>query len=145
MQKCHQLSNIRPLNDTLRSKSTTLKTNNLILLSLERCWRHRVCWGGEEIKFWKQSLLARLMGPAWGPPGPDGTLVGPVLAPWTLLSGVVKWTPILTTVIIHFEHFSTFEHILTHSVSIWVPMFLSIKMCLEECSLTLLENTEQEK
>ena len=30
------------------------------------------------------------MGPAWGPSGADRTQVGPMLAPWTLLSG--KWT-----------------------------------------------------
>ena len=27
------------------------------------------------------------MGPTWGPPGADRTQVGPMLAPWTLLSG----------------------------------------------------------
>ena len=34
------------------------------------------------------SLIARFMGPTWGPPGADGTQVGPMLAPWTLLSGM---------------------------------------------------------
>ena len=34
------------------------------------------------------SLIARFMGPTWGPPGVDRTQVGPVLAPWTLLSGI---------------------------------------------------------
>ena len=32
-------------------------------------------------------LIARFMGPTWGPPGADRTQVGPMLAPWTLLSG----------------------------------------------------------
>ena len=32
-------------------------------------------------------LIARLMGPTWGPSGADRTQVGPMLAPWTLLSG----------------------------------------------------------
>ena len=31
-------------------------------------------------------LIARLMGPTWGPPGADRTQVGPMLAPWALLS-----------------------------------------------------------
>ena len=32
------------------------------------------------------------MGPTWGPSGADRTQVGPVLAPWTLLSGHIwKW------------------------------------------------------
>ena len=34
------------------------------------------------------SLIARFMGPTWGPPGADRTQVGPMLAPWTLLSGM---------------------------------------------------------
>ena len=32
-------------------------------------------------------LIARLIGPTWGPPGADRTQVGPMLAQWTLLSG----------------------------------------------------------
>ena len=35
----------------------------------------------------KATLIARFMGPTWGPSGADGTQVGPMLAPWTLLSG----------------------------------------------------------
>ena len=34
-------------------------------------------------------LIARFMGPTWGPPGADRTLVGPMLAPETLLSGTL--------------------------------------------------------
>ena len=32
-------------------------------------------------------LIARFMGPTWGPSGADRTQVGPMLAPWNLLSG----------------------------------------------------------
>ena len=31
--------------------------------------------------------ISRFMGPTWGAPGADRTPVGPMLAPWTLLSG----------------------------------------------------------
>ena len=31
--------------------------------------------------------IARFMRPTWGPPGADRTQVGPMLAPWSLLSG----------------------------------------------------------
>ena len=34
------------------------------------------------------SLIARFMGPAWGPSGANRTKMGPMLAPWTLLSGL---------------------------------------------------------
>ena len=35
-------------------------------------------------------LIARFMGPTWGPPGADRIQVGPMLAPWILLSGSTK-------------------------------------------------------
>ena len=36
------------------------------------------------------SLISRVMGPTWGPSGAARTQVGPMLAPWTLLSGVIQ-------------------------------------------------------
>ena len=44
----------------------------------------------------EQSLIARFMGPTWGPPGADRTQVGPMLDPWTLLSEILChpcWCP----------------------------------------------------
>ena len=35
------------------------------------------------------SLITMFMGPTWGPPGADRTHVGPMLDPWTLLSGLL--------------------------------------------------------
>ena len=35
------------------------------------------------------SQMERFMGSAWNPPGNDRTQVGPMLAPWTLLSGLL--------------------------------------------------------
>ena len=32
------------------------------------------------------TMIARFMGPTWGPPGTNRTQVGPMLAPWSLLS-----------------------------------------------------------
>ena len=34
------------------------------------------------------SLIKRFIGPTWGPPGADRTQVGPMLSPWSLLSGL---------------------------------------------------------
>ena len=44
------------------------------------------------------SLIARIMGPMWGLSGADRTQVGPMLAPWTLLSGMLcnPWDIALT-------------------------------------------------
>ena len=36
----------------------------------------------------ESSQIAKFMGPTWGPPGPCGTQMGPMLAPWILLSGI---------------------------------------------------------
>ena len=35
--------------------------------------------------------IARFMGPTWGPPGSCRPQMGPILAPWTLLSGNTWW------------------------------------------------------
>ena len=40
-----------------------------------------------------ESLISRLMGPIWGPSGADMAQVGHMLAPWTLLSGVIHMLP----------------------------------------------------
>ena len=36
------------------------------------------------------TLKARFLGPTWGPSGADRTQMGPMLAPWTLLSGYLR-------------------------------------------------------
>ena len=36
------------------------------------------------------SLIERFTGPTWGPSGTDRTQVGPMLVPWTLLSGILS-------------------------------------------------------
>ena len=38
-------------------------------------------------KIIKMALIARFMGPTWGPAGANRIQVGPMLPPWTLLSG----------------------------------------------------------
>ena len=42
-----------------------------------------------DIFIYGHSLIARLMGPTWGPSGADRTQVGHMWATWTLLSGLV--------------------------------------------------------
>ena len=39
------------------------------------------------------SQIAKYMGPTWGPPGSFRPQVGPMLAPWTLLSGSISQEP----------------------------------------------------
>ena len=49
--------------------------------------------------FHKISLLTRFMGPPWGPAGVDRTQVGPILAPWTLLSGTYAYSLVVVVYI----------------------------------------------
>ena len=55
-------------------------------------WSNKACWyHGEIIILFTSnntSLIARFMGPTWCPSGADRTDVGPMLAPWNLLSGI---------------------------------------------------------
>ena len=37
---------------------------------------------------WARAQTAKFMGPTWGPPGFCRSQMGPMLAPWTLLSGI---------------------------------------------------------
>ena len=39
--------------------------------------------------FWMTPQIMRFMGPTWGPPGSCRPQMGPMLAPWTLLSGTL--------------------------------------------------------
>ena len=56
---------------------------NLLLISFAIKWRF------SSLQYMQcKSLIARFMGPTWGPPGADNTQVGLMLAPWTLLSGI---------------------------------------------------------
>ena len=44
-------------------------------------------WDRETACDWWIPQIAKFMGPTWGPPGPCRPQMGPMLAPWTLLSG----------------------------------------------------------
>ena len=52
---------------------------------LRKCLAIRFIWFQTHIV----SLIARFMGPTWSPSGSDRTQVGSMLAPWTLLSGMI--------------------------------------------------------
>ena len=54
-------------------------------------WNHTFSF----TKIWKCPLIARFMGPTWGPSGAVMTQVGTMWAPWTLLSGSSRrWRPL---------------------------------------------------
>ena len=48
--------------------------------------------------------IVRFMGPTWGPSGADRIKMGPMLAPWTLLSGTTIKIPMLVLVCDRLSH-----------------------------------------
>ena len=57
--------------------------------------RHHVCmhiiWMLIAWRTWSTSLIARFLRPKWGPSGTIRTQVGPMLAPWSLLSSLLLY------------------------------------------------------
>ena len=73
----------------MRSFQTSLLTSMLVCVycPCRECIRNQT-W---EIQIY--TMIARLMGPTGGPSGAYMTQVGPMLAPWTLLSGYAAYSP----------------------------------------------------
>ena len=46
--------------------------------------------GGTKCSAWYSHTQIEFMGPTWGPPGSCRPQMGPLLAPWTLLSGYIQ-------------------------------------------------------
>ena len=72
--------------ESIHRREEMLPSSDLVLRPSRGAWvklSHRA-WNQNN---WINSLIARFMGPTWGPSGADRTQVGPILAPWTLLSG----------------------------------------------------------
>ena len=78
--------------------SSPMQLKSSVLVASDICW-----WvQGQTLHMWKDiTLIARFMGSTWGPSGAERAQVGPMLTPWTLLSGGVShprhwwnsWTP----------------------------------------------------
>ena len=71
--------------DPINIRTTNLKAWNNPAEYLGGGYKHRT-----KVFIENGSLIARFKGPIWGPSGADRTQVGPMLAPWTLLSGLVS-------------------------------------------------------
>ena len=73
-------------------KVESCKPNNVYILLPPFCVRHFLIhvlkWQCVFIDQNLASQIAMFMGPTWAPPGSYLSQMGPMLAPWTLLSGV---------------------------------------------------------
>ena len=90
-----------PAQRASNAKNVSIWWRHHIFSSRASVWRKRTTRGARGgVSQWRMGhrvwwlvgiLIARFMGPPWGPPGADRALVGPMLAPWTLLSGFPWW------------------------------------------------------
>ena len=77
------------------------------------------------------TLIARFMGPIWGPAGAERTQMGPMLVPWTLLSGYPEyWVCCFHEVVTHIcvcvlDHRLRLSHICRQAV-VWNQCWLII-------------------
>ena len=81
--KCYHLYYFNVFGDIVKSNdlSGCLSTSPFLTHLLIHCFNY--VWN-------EHSQIARFMGPTWGPSRADRTQVGPMLAPWTLISGLPK-------------------------------------------------------
>ena len=78
--------------------------------------------------------MARLMGPTWGPPGTCRPQMGPMLDPWTLLSGMVSPGWLLFLWIPHFFClWSCWQH---GRLGIYISLLI-VKMYLKKTNMYL--------
>ena len=115
IQKGPQLQPQQPLNlpHCFRTTNTNSPTDPLHWHGIGNCYtqKNTIPWNCHEIGYWAgmamfsrwhnfdhcflvhlsqtATQIANFMGPTWGPSGANRTQVGPMLAPWTLLSGKV--------------------------------------------------------
>ena len=91
----------------------------------------------------RTTLIARFMGPTWGPSGADRTQVGPMLAPWTLLSGQC-WNIVDLTIRNKFQWnlhrnsciFNLFEKLFV----VWWPFCLGINVSMFDLTTNYKKN-----
>ena len=75
------------------SNSNSLSKNTYIITNMATDGlktQAAIAWVGM-VATWLTPMITRFMGSIWSPPGDDRTMVGPMLAPWSLLSGT--WRP----------------------------------------------------
>ena len=81
-----------PAREVFKTISQTLISTLVTAVSIERYFAvvhpfSRMADISPKTVFMVGTLTASFMGPTWGPPGADRNQVGPMLAPWALLSG----------------------------------------------------------
>ena len=91
IKACHLIST-KPLSEPILDSISlfwTLGTNCSEIVSESHTFSFKKMLNESIPIGWLQwvTQIARFMGPTWGPPGSCRPQMGPILAPWTLLSG----------------------------------------------------------
>ena len=84
----------------------------------------------------KASLRARFMGPTWGPSGADRSQVGPMMVPWTLLSGISRFRRLPLGKYDVFRVFMKFRNIISALVDTEVWIFDMLYICYQHWRFT---------
>ena len=78
----------------LRSISQVIHQPSITESSFKIVYYCKFHWSSRNVALDNLSQIAKFMGPTWGPPESCRPQMGPMLVPWTLLSGyVTKWGP----------------------------------------------------
>ena len=96
MPKCYHHFDQQGIVSSFEKIGQVLTVPNLFITATCRLHCCKFCWPISWLVdyFWwhRETLIAMFMGPTWGPSGAERTQVGPMLAPWTLLSGKRNFT-----------------------------------------------------
>ena len=89
----------------------------------------------DQIDQTKTPQIAKFMGPTWGPSGADRTQVGPMLAPWTLLSGTEhnNTRTVYTFLVLYNPRFSILKPLLRSQRKKHLQM---LKSSVDRCCMT---------
>ena len=93
------------------------KLMNLACLIFKKHYHGFYIFSNCEWQWSNTALIARFMGPTWGPSWANRTQVGPMLAPWTLISGCLLWVTVHgESIAIHIQQDQTYNrlHNLSH-------------------------------
>ena len=84
----------------------------------------------------KASLIARFMGSTCGPSGADRTQVGPMMVPWTLLSGISRFRRLPLGKYDVFRVFMKFRNIISALVDTEIWIFDRLYICYQHWRFT---------
>ena len=95
------------------------------------------------------TLIARFMGQAWGPSGADRTQVGPMLVPWTLLSGymcsAISTPPPFFRSLENLSSFNPYIWAKVRKMSYFDPFFFNLAKCIVSTPFLVLCNISSQR